>query len=371
MKVQFGNKARVLFCINTPAQAYTWRYIMEALRARGHETSILARDYGSTPELLTSFGFSFTTFKPFGRKFLRLMDIAVHLKNNFSASRGFKPSILVGFGADVAMVAYMMRKPSIIFLDNDPTRVQNEVTTWFADAIVTPDCFRMDLGKKHIRVKAYKEMAYLHPTYFKPDPSIITDLGLAPGERFAILRFNVFDAVHDIGRFGFTTADKYELVQELGKYVRVFISPEGGLPPGLERYQLPVDYNRIHHILYYADLLVTDTQTMATEAAILGSPVVRCNNFVGPGDAGNFIELENKYDLIYSFRSTQQAKEKAIQLIQQPGLKEIWNKKRDRLLGDKIDLTRFMSDFIEGFPESYQMQYIQRNMEITTKENPG
>jgi predicted glycosyltransferase len=213
-------------------------------------------------------------------------------------------------------------------------------------------------------------MAYLHPNYFKPDPSIMADLGVNPGERYAVLRFNIFDAVHDIGRSGFTTEDKYELVKELGKHARVFISPEGDLPGDLERYRLPVNYNRIHSVLYYASLLVTDTQTMTTEAAILGSPAVRCNNFVGPGDAGNFIELENKYDLIYSFRSTQQAKEKAIQLIRQDDLKEQWRHKSNRLLKDKIDLTQFMADFIEHFPGSCPGQGIQTKPGAVSKRNP-
>lgn len=369
MKTQ--NKSKILFCINTPAQAHTWRHVMEDLIKKGHSLEILARDYGSTPELLDSFGFSYHSFKPLGKKVLRLFDIAVHLKNDLQVSWKFNPAILVGFCVDVAFIGALLNKKSIIFLDNDPTHVQNEITSWFADAIVTPDCFRSDLGKKHIRVKAYKEMAYLHPNIFKPDPSILSDLGVAPGEKYALLRFNVFDAVHDIGRFGFTTEDKYDLVRELEKHARVFISPEGDLPADLVKYRLPVPYNRIHHILHYASLLVTDTQTMATEAAVLGSPAVRCNNFVGPNDAGNFIELENKYDLIYSFRSTQDAKRKAIQLIQQTDIKERWNQKRQQLLKDKIDLTRFMSDFIEYFPESSRMHSIQTNSGVSTKRTPG
>jgi hypothetical protein len=93
---------------------------------------------------------------------------------------------------------------------------------------------------------------------------------------------------------------------------------------------------------------------MTTEAAILGTPVIRCNSFVGPNDMGNFIELERKYDLIYSFRNTEQAIQKAIELIQRTDLKEQWAKKREKLLADKIDVTRFMVDFIEDYPASFQ-----------------
>jgi predicted glycosyltransferase len=141
-------------------------------------------------------------------------------------------------------------------------------------------------------------------------------------------------------------------VKGLSKYARVFISPEGPLSKELEGYRLSIPHERIHHALYYAQLLVTDTQTMTTEAAILGTPVVRCNSFVGPKDMGNFIELEQKYDLIYSYRKSEQAMQKAIELIQLPNLKEQWAKKQQKLLADKIDVTQFMVDFIENYPKS-------------------
>jgi predicted glycosyltransferase len=261
--------------------------------------------------------------------------------------------MVIGFGIDAALMAAFLRKPCIIFTDNEVTPIQNIMTSWFASAIITPDCFQRNIGKKQIRINGYKELAYLHPNVFKPDPSILDDLYIDRSNKYVILRFNAFDAVHDIGIHGFSIADQLKLVDELKKYAQVFISPEGTLSKELESYRLPVDYNKIHHVLYHAQLLVTDTQTMATEAAILGTPVVRCNNFVGPNDMGNFIELEKKYDLIYSFQKAGQALEKAIELIKQPDVKEQWAKKRQKLLAEKIDVTQFMVDFIDNYPESF------------------
>jgi predicted glycosyltransferase len=140
----------------------------------------------------------------------------------------------------------------------------------------------------------------------------------------------------------------------LGKYARVFISPEAKLPEDLEQYKLSIPFERIHHALYYAHLLVSDAQTMTTEAAILGTPAIRCNSFVGPDDMGNFVELEQKYDMIYSFREADKARRKAMELIQQPNLKENWAKKRERLLADKIDVNKYMLEFIENYPESFR-----------------
>ena len=43
---------------------------------------------------------------------------------------------------------------------------------------------------------------------------------------------------------------------------------------------------------------------------------------------------------------------KAVELAQMAGLKEEWNKKREKLLNDKIDVTAFIVGFIENYPES-------------------
>ena len=42
-------------------------------------------------------------------------------------------------------------------------------------------------------------------------------------------------------------------------------------------------------------MVVADTQTIVTEAAVLGTPAIRYNSFAGENDMGNFVELEQKY----------------------------------------------------------------------------
>jgi predicted glycosyltransferase len=124
------------------------------------------------------------------------------------------------------------------------------------------------------------------------------------------------------------------------------------LPDDFDKYLLKIPKSRIHDILYYAKLVVADTQTITTESAILGTPVVRFNSFVGKKDMGNFVELENKYHLIFNFNDPEKAIVKAIELVQKPGLKSEWKQKRNRLLADKIDTTQFLVSFIGSYPES-------------------
>ena len=106
----------------------------------------------------------------------------------------------------------------------------------------------------------------------------------------------------------------------------------------------------MHDILYYAQMLVGDTQTMTTEAGVLGTPAIRCNTFVGENDMGNFLELEKNYGLIFNYSDPKKAIDKAIELLHENNLKEQWKIKRNNLLKDKIDVTAFMVNFTENYP---------------------
>ncbi|UCG12615.1 MAG: hypothetical protein JSU72_19380, partial [Deltaproteobacteria bacterium] len=238
----------------------------------------------------------------------------------------------------------------IVFTDNDVgVSLEQFLFKPFVRAIYTPSCFRKDLGRKHVRYNGFKELAYLHPDHFQPDASIHDLLGIDNNERYVILRLNPLDAFHDIGIAGFSSEDKLRLVQALEPHARVFISSEAEPEPGLEKYTIRIPRHRIHDAEYYAELLVTDAQTMTTESAILGTPVVRCSSFAGDNDLGNMVELEQKYELIFNYSQPGQAIAKAAELIRQSDLKQQWRGKNQALLTDKADVLKFMVEAIEGY----------------------
>ena len=115
-------------------------------------------------------------------------------------------------------------------------------------------------------------------------------------------------------------------------------------------YVLP---HKIHDMLYYAQMYIGDSQTMASEAAILGTPSIRSNSFVGK--ISYLEELEYRYGLTYGFKVEDQDKMllKIKELLRDKNLKERWQEKRERMLKDKIDVAQFLVEFIENFPQSF------------------
>jgi predicted glycosyltransferase len=250
----------------------------------------------------------------------------------------------------VAHVSALINKPSILFNDTEHGTLQNLLSYPFASAICTPSCYTKDLGKKQIRYNGYHELAYLHPNYFTPNSAVLDEMGLSKNDTFVILRFVSWDASPDVGQHGIK--NKIALVRELEKYGRVLITSEGRLDGGLAKYQIKVSPEKMHDLLYYASLHVGEGATMATESAILGTPSIYVSSLVGT--MGNFIELEQKYGLVFNYNDFDKAMKKAVELIQKPKLKERWREKKEKLLKDKIDVTAFMVWLIEIYPESFK-----------------
>ncbi len=346
---------RVAIFISTPAQFHFYKNIVDALEKRGVEVRLLIRDYGETLEVLERYdGFVFSKVRTNWDRIYKLPADVIRARNYL---KDFKPDLVTGFEIYAPYTAKLLGTRSFVFYDSEPRvnrllSVQIRAYMPFVDAVITPQAFRDDLGKKHMKIRSFKEFAYLHPKYFTPDRGVVEELGPDENE-FAVVRFNAFDAAHDVGVGGFSFEEKLELVRKLEKYVDVYVSYEGGdLPSELRDYLLTVSKKKIHSVLHFARLLVTDTQTMATEAAILGTPTVRCNRFVGENDMGNFIELEKRYGLLVNVGNAEMAIEIAEELVQSERVKKEWLNKRGELIRDCIDITEFMVWLIENYPES-------------------
>lgn len=350
---------RVLISMGHPAHVHLFKNLIWEMEKKKHEIKIVARDKEMVLYLLDYYGFDYTVISTKGSGLVGIgKEMLIRNYRLLKIARKFKPDLMVAvFDPSIAQVGKILRISSIIFIDNEPEVVKFPIaylTIPFAETILTLTSVKHDFGTKEIKMNGYKELAYLHPNYFKPNPKVIENVGILKKEDFVLFRFVAWNAYHDIRKRGFDLEAKRRLVKELEKYAKVFITSESPLPAELEKYKITVPPEKIHDVLYFADLLIGDSQTMTTEAGVLGTPAIRCNSFVGENDMGNFIELEQKYGLISNYRNRDKAIDKAVELIQKPNLKEEWQKKREKLLKDKIDVTAFMVWFVENFPESFK-----------------
>jgi len=342
---------KILLFTDTPAQVHEFKNVIRALEARKHEVMLLARDYECTLSLLNAYGFKYQVYARASKaSYGRALEFIPYVWKAYRLARKFNPDMVVGRCITQVYTAKLLRKPSIIFTDTETASLEHFLLKPFVTAIYTPACFRKDMGRKQTRYNGFKELAYLHPDYFQPDASIYDLLGISRDQRYVIIRLNPFDAFHDISIKGFSRhEDRLRLVQYLEPHARVFISSDTKLEPELQKYAINIPPHRMHDAEFYADMLIADTGTMLTEAAILGTPGIHCSSFAATKSLGNLVELEEKYQLIFNYSEPNQAIAKAEELIKQPELKQQWQEKKEKLLAAKINVLKFMVETIEGY----------------------
>ena len=361
-----GEIMRILVEMGHPAHVHHFKNMIWELEKRGHRVQICTTDKEITLELLDKYGFNYKILGINRRKGI-VGKIPLLIKSDLrmlKIAKNFKPDLFICRGSPVsAHVSKIFRKPCISFNDTEHSALVDSIVFPFLDAVLTPSCFKKDIGKNQIRYDGYHELAYLHPSYFTPNPAVLDEIGLTEDDTFIILRFVSWDASHDVGHSGIR--NKIELVQKLEKYGRVLITSEGKLGDGLEKHQIKVSPEKMHDLLYYASLYVGEGATMASESAILGTHAVYTNTL----RLGYTDEEEEKYDLVYNFSDEKtmekKAFDKALELIRNDNLRRDGKRKKEILLKDKIDVTAFMVKFIENDPESCKKLFSKIEMVLS------
>jgi uncharacterized protein len=345
-----GDMVKIVVNVNHPGHVHLFKYFIWTMQKKGHEILITATKKDVSFKLLDNYGFSYVNLGSYGSSLtqklinLFLIDLKMYRKVKY-----FNPDLLLGMGAiSAAHVSFLLHKKCILFEDTENSKEQIRLYLPFADVVCTPLCFKDNLGKKQVRYNGYHELAYLHPNYFTPNPDILKELGMNEDDTFVILRFVSWEATHDFGHTGLTFEDKKRAISELSKYGRIFITSENPLQKEFENYRINVSPENMHHLLYYATLLYGESATMASECAVLGTHAIFCD-YAGRG----YTDEEEKYGLVYNFHDEdsmgKKSLAKALELLNDSDLKKKGKEKRDKLIADKIDVTKFMVGFIEKY----------------------
>ncbi len=209
-------------------------------------------------------------------------------------------------------------------------------------------------GAEHVRYQGYHELAYTHPHRFEPEPNVLEAWGLRPDEVFIVARFVSWRALHDTHDHGVT--DAVGLVRSLGRFGRVLITSEDPLPAELEPLRIEAEAHKIHHLLYFATLFIGESATMASESATLGTPAI----FISTSTRGYTNEQGSKYGLVHTFSdpvlAQGQALAKAVEILSDPRTAATARCRRQKLLGENIDVTEYVVELAESYAPSRARQ---------------
>jgi uncharacterized protein len=261
------------------------RPVIAALRARGADVEVTARDFAQTVGLAERFGLGVEVI---GRhRGGRLAAKAVGLASRATALVGWahrsqrrrgRFDLALGHGSnDVTVAAAALGIPRSTMFDYEWATVQHTVNCLLADAVVVPDAIpperlaRYGARRKLAPYPGLKEEYYLAD--FAPDPAVLAELGLDAAEPIAVVRTPPEVSLYhrfDNPLFGAVL----ELLRDQGQVVvlprtqaqREELRRAGG-------FCVPERAIDAQSLIALADLVVSAGGTMNREAVALGTPV--------------------------------------------------------------------------------------------------
>ncbi len=339
---------RILVEILHPAHVHFFRNAVRKWRERGDEVLVLSRDKDVAKQLLDAYGIPHISISKLGRHKWQLgVELLVRDGRMLKHALRFSPDVLVGImGVSIAPVGRLLRRPAVVFYDTENATITNRFVYPLAHSVCTPQCYQGVVRGRHVAYPSYHELAYLHPVHFTPDPGVVARAGVDPNSSYFLLRFVSWQASHDLGEQGLGRDLQKRLVALLQPHGRVLISSEQPLPDGFEPLRFSAPPEDMHHFIAHARMLIGESATMASEAAVLGVPAF----YIADTGRGYTDEQQDRYGLVHNYKRSQsdQALLEIQRLLAMPDLAAVSASLRRRLLQERIDTTDWMMRYVDS-----------------------
>jgi len=349
------------FVLNHPAHFHLFKNTIKELIFKGHECEIFIRQKDVLSKLLDNEAFHYTLLPDITRKYNSILFSSALglIRKDFQLTKSIlnrKPDLLLGTDWAITNVGKLFNIPSLVFNEDDTNATpENKLFYPLATNLILPDC--CDKGfwmNKRVSYAGYHELAYLHPKRFKVNREVVSK-NINNHRPFIIIRLVKLTASHDKGKKGLGIQLINKIIENFKQQFQILISFEGEPNTELKEYCYRFDPSLMHHFLAEAHLVIGDSQTMIAEAAVLGTPSIRFNDFVGK--LGYLEDLEHNYQLTIGLKTSESAQllTKINELLSISDIKEEWAKRNEMMLQQKIDVTAFMVWFIENYPNSFDV----------------
>ncbi|MDC1327135.1 hypothetical protein N8252_02290 [Ulvibacter sp.] len=351
---------KILIYVGHPAQYLFFRQSIKTLLSKGHSIILLIKTKDVLEDIIKGDNINYINIirQPRGNSKIsiafslirrNLLILPIILRE--------KPDLLVGGDPSISQIGWLLCKNRFTLTEDDYPIIKTlaDLTFPFAQYILCPKvCDTGRWYRKKIGYDGYMKLAYLHPNQFAPNRQILSKYNIVG--KYVLIRLAQLTAHHDFGIKGLNHSELNKIIAAIkSKGYKVFISSEGELANSISEYKLTINPSDIHHILAFSSLLISDSQSMSVEASMLGTPSIRYSDFAGRISV--LEELEHKYKLTFGIlpSKTNALLSKINELLSVHDLSEIFKKRRQAMLKDKINVSDFTTWFLENYPRSAQI----------------
>lgn len=240
------------------------------VRPRGNIVSIMKKELPNIP------------FKIIGMHY-----VSIHKKIFYCMKREIellfflkqtKFDVGIAFGPEICYVSRLLGKPSIAFTDDFEYKLSFYSSKFAASRFIIPDYIPVTGTNVH-KFKGLKELAYLHPKYFKPNKNILKNFNLNP-YGYVFIREVVFiieDSNSSLNHQG-SSSKLHEIVQyfeEIGFQVVMSLEDKTLIQEFKDNcIVLKEPVEDFHSLLSFAALTISSGDTVARESCLVGTPAI-------------------------------------------------------------------------------------------------
>jgi predicted glycosyltransferase len=293
----------ILIYCSHPAQFLFFKNAIVTIKKLNIDVCLVIKDKDVLESLVIASGLAHIKIED-GRNVRKISIITSFFSRIYNLAKLVKETraeLLIGTDSALSIVGRITRTRNILTLEDDfkviwPLALLGYPLT---DAIFAPNVCNVGLwNSKHIGYNGYMKLAYLAPKYLTLEQRSRPGF-LDVNKRYALIRLSALNAFHDIGVGGVNTDVLRSIVELLEqKGIIPIISSEQVLKGELSRYSVNFKPSQIHAILKYSEILISDSQSMTVEAAIIGTPSVRISSL--KGKISVLEEIESHYNLSWS-----------------------------------------------------------------------
>ena len=258
-----------------PADVNFYKNAINILMKRKVEINLIVRPRGKLISILQK-ELPYINFKIIGKHYSNIYgkifglikrDLGVIFYLN---KIDFDVSTSLGF--QICHASRILGKPSVVFEDDYEYKIPFYLAKFSATRHVMPECIPAT-GKNIYKYNGLKELAYLHPRYFKPNKKILEQYKLRPQE-YVFIREIANTSLNYKG----SSAKLHEITEHLEEMgFQIVVSLEN--KSLIERFKknciiLEEPVEDIYSLLKFAALTISSGDTMARESCLVGTPTI-------------------------------------------------------------------------------------------------
>lgn len=270
---------KVIIDIYHPADVNFYKNAIKELIDRGNEVDLIVRPRGKLVSILQKelpdvhckiIGKHLSTIVGKVSGYIeREIELLLYLKNlNFD--------IGTGFGSQICYASKILGKPSVAFDDDFEYKLPFYLSKLSATRYVMPE-YIPSSGRNIYKYNGLKELAHLHPKYFKPNKRVLEPYELKPNE-YIFIR----EIANTSLNYNGIIPNLHEITHHLKKLdFKIIVSLEDkslkeGFGENCIILKEPVE--DIYSLLSFAALTISSGDTMARESCLVGTPSIYTSN---------------------------------------------------------------------------------------------